>query len=90
MYINVYEIGREYGGPEEGGWWFDTGVPVVTVGLDSAEDGGPLYQAIIEDLERRFPNTHTVGNTSYRGGDYRIWCETVPAKEFPEQYPRYE
>ena len=22
-YLNVYIIGRAYGGPEEGGWWYD-------------------------------------------------------------------
>ena len=29
MFVNVYEVSREYGGPEEGGWWFDTGQPVA-------------------------------------------------------------
>ena len=24
-YVNVYERGQRYGGPEEGGWWYDTG-----------------------------------------------------------------
>lgn len=22
-YVNVYEVTREYGGPEEGGWWYN-------------------------------------------------------------------
>jgi hypothetical protein len=24
-YVNVYEYEREYGGPEEGGWYYDAG-----------------------------------------------------------------
>ena len=24
-YVNVYEYSREYGGPEEGGWYYDAG-----------------------------------------------------------------
>lgn len=25
LYYAVYEVSRHYGGPEEGGWWFDRG-----------------------------------------------------------------
>lgn len=28
VYLNVYEYGRNYGGPEEGGWWYDTWSPM--------------------------------------------------------------
>ena len=24
-YVNIYETNRAYGGPEEGGWYYDTG-----------------------------------------------------------------
>lgn len=27
-YIHKHEVSQKYGGPEEGGWWFDTGTPV--------------------------------------------------------------
>ena len=30
-WLAVYEIDRAYGGPEEGGWWFDTGRLVACV-----------------------------------------------------------
>lgn len=23
VYVNVYSVTREYGGPEEGGWWYN-------------------------------------------------------------------
>lgn len=23
IYVNVYSVTREYGGPEEGGWWYN-------------------------------------------------------------------
>jgi len=25
-YVNRYDIGRAYGGPEEGGWWYNYGI----------------------------------------------------------------
>lgn len=34
LFVNIYEYGRSYGGPEEGGWWFDTGVPIGSIPVD--------------------------------------------------------
>lgn len=31
VYLNVYEMDRVYGGPEEGGWYFTTYEPLVSV-----------------------------------------------------------
>jgi len=27
LYVNAYRVSRAYGGPEEGGWWYDVGEP---------------------------------------------------------------
>jgi hypothetical protein len=29
-FINVYTVTRHYGGPEEGGWWYNMGEPIET------------------------------------------------------------
>jgi len=34
LYVNVYSVAQAYGGPEEGGWWFDTGVPVASIPVE--------------------------------------------------------
>jgi hypothetical protein len=31
LYVNIYAAEQRYGGPEEGGWWFDTGAPVGSI-----------------------------------------------------------
>lgn len=31
VYLNTYETYQAYGGPEEGGWWFECGTPVQSV-----------------------------------------------------------
>lgn len=31
MYLNVYAVTRHYGGPEEGGWWYNVGTPLASV-----------------------------------------------------------
>jgi len=35
-YITIYLEDRAYGGPEEGGWWFDAGIPVSMVDLSDS------------------------------------------------------
>lgn len=34
LYVNVYRVGRTYGGPEEGGWFVDCGEPVTSILVD--------------------------------------------------------
>lgn len=31
IYLNTYETWESYGGPEEGGWWFECGTPVQSI-----------------------------------------------------------
>ena len=38
FYVNVYEIGQAYGGPEEGGWYYDVGTPIKCLGGYSSRD----------------------------------------------------
>lgn len=46
VYLNTYHTWQQYGGPEEGGWWFDCGEPLQSILLS------------LEDLEE-FQDRHT-------------------------------
>ena len=35
IYINAYAVTRHYGGPEEGGWWYNQGEPIASVPLET-------------------------------------------------------
>jgi hypothetical protein len=37
IYINAYAVTRHYGGPEEGGWWFNAGRPLASVPISVQE-----------------------------------------------------
>lgn len=37
VYLNTYARHMQYGGPEEGGWWYDCGTPLQSI-LYSNED----------------------------------------------------
>ena len=37
LFLNVYAVERVYGGPEEGGWWYNCGVPLASVPMPAKE-----------------------------------------------------
>lgn len=88
FYAAVYEIDRSYGGPEEGGWWFDTGVLVHS---ERAKTRDKAAERASELLETDFIPNHKVSSVNYRGGDYSAWWEdSKPAEYFPIEVPHYE
>ncbi len=44
-YVNAYAVTRHYGGPEEGGWWYNRGQPLASVPVKI----GPPPQWVPED-----------------------------------------
>lgn len=54
IYVNVYEISRNYGGPEEGGWYFDAGVPVTSILVELTDDENADLTDAIEQYEHRY------------------------------------
>ena len=90
FYLAVYEVDRAYGGPEEGGWWYDTGTLRVI--------HGPYMSLAAAQGERErvamlYPSDSKYGSSSmaYDGGEYRVWVEQgIPAPYFPSETPHYE
>lgn len=88
VFVNVYEIDRCYGGPEEGGWWYDMG-QVVTSRQVKEEDA----ERIRGELEIEYPKgtgRQDSGSVIYEGGDYRVCIEKVPGADYPAVTPHYE
>lgn len=88
--VAVYEIDRAYGGPEEGGWYYDTGylVHFEVVGTHEAATAHALHLR-----DGKYRNIGNVGSVNYSGGAYSVSVtspnEFVPA-HFPETAPHYE
>jgi len=96
-YINVYLADRAYGGPEEGGWYYDYGIPVESrrVKVPAAGDLSPYseYREELEFIESRYwrlnqdrPEIHSVISE----GRYVVTTEDEFAKPYPETIPHYE
>jgi len=96
-YINVYLADRAYGGPEEGGWYYDYGIPVESRRVLSPAEGevNPYseYQEELEFMESRYyrlnqnrPEVHSVLSE----GRYVVTIEDEFARAYPYKCPHYE
>jgi hypothetical protein len=86
FYVNVYEVDRECGGAEEGGWYFDTGRPILTEVVFT--EGWAYVRA--ERLEAEWPDGRNRFSVRPKGADYIVRVEDEPGKDFPEVWPHYE
>lgn len=86
-YVNVYLVQRCYGGPEEGGWWYDAGEPVASVPVWSNEE----KEETKLKLKEKFNNDENVPISSVLSkGEYQIYVEDDFAQIFPKSKPYYE
>ena len=86
-YVNAYEVTRHYGGPEEGGWWYNTGQPLASVPLNIAID----KDEEIKRLGEIFKDVSEGDIYSVLGGTaVEIYTEDHVARYWPEETPRYE
>jgi hypothetical protein len=89
-YVNVYEVSRAYGGSEEGGWWYDTGWPILSLPIpDCLPDPRTAALEMCLTLRLDYPETGRRGSV-LGGEDYGVYIETEPAAPYPEYQPRYE
>jgi hypothetical protein len=86
-YVNVYRVGRCYGGPEEGGWWWDCYEYVRGYKFDTAAEA---EQA--EDELRELWNAEAWGDIgSVLGGEeIKVWREHRFAESRTRFTPHYE
>lgn len=68
-FVNIYFVTQEYGGPEEGGWWYFAGTPVK-------EDIDPDY-----DSEYDIVPYLSFETTDWTGAEARIRHEAVRAEQ---------
>lgn len=79
-YLNVYKVSRAYGGPEEGGWWYDAGYPVSSIRLRSCESVNKINElvAYIESCQ-----------DDDGGKEFSIVIEEHFATPYPKERPYY-
>jgi hypothetical protein len=90
--VAFYEIDRAYGGPEEGGWWFDTGSFVRIARTFKTEAAAYAYarraNALLRVIQRC---SHDVSSVLYTGGQHAAMVyDHLPPPFYPATRPYYE
>lgn len=90
-YLNVYHLADEYGGPEEGGWWYETGSLVLSLEVAGAA-GTDVIDTALAGLRLAFRDDGNRRSTIYalKEQDYRVLLEDHPGMGWPTEAPRYE
>lgn len=92
VYVNTYQVTRFYGGPEEGGWWYDRGVAISSVRTRTADAAqvlqDELLAAVLHDRGPGYRTRYSAAPTN--GSDIEVYREPRPAADFPTETPRYE
>ena len=63
VYLNTYETWQAYGGPEEGGWWYECGQPVQSIKISDEDYEEFMEKADPEEL-REMRQKATLGFTN--------------------------
>tara|TARA_X000000950_G_scaffold231210_1_gene279700 strand:+ start:278 stop:670 length:393 start_codon:yes stop_codon:yes gene_type:complete len=97
-YVNLYLIDRALGGWEEGGWWYDYGIPQQSH-IFTPEDGEPEEQFnmrveyFLEEKEREVKEMNEGRrpiSSVLSEGRYWVGEEDAPAESWPKERPYYE
>lgn len=94
--VGIYLVDRAYGGPEEGGWYYDVGElypgfePIACCNNEEARAACVKCEAFI--AEHRMNEGRHEPNSVLCDGWYAGWAfrGTTAPDHFPEAIPRYE
>lgn len=86
-FVNVYEVTRHYGGPEEGGWWYDWYELIHSYPTTSAKQ---THNRCLKAARRFLDNAY--GDTSSVLGGTQVWirAEATIGKSATTHAPHYE
>lgn len=89
--VAFYEIDRRFGGPGEGGWYYDCGSLVrlyrVFANANAAWRAANRANRLLERLQRR---QRELSSLLYGGGRHQACVfERIPPEHYPETPPSY-
>lgn len=85
VYLNVYDVTRHYGGPEEGGWWYNAGELVETIETTEEKCDEVRAQLLEKHKDRNYGDIYS----SLGGVLLEVQVDDVPGENWPTERPRY-
>lgn len=98
-FIHMHQVAMQYGGPEEGGWWYDSGIPVdgwipALHYFDNEEEAYAACRHLNLQEYNRQKSEEDYDYTSvlaYLSTHYAFTVEEHPVPyAYPERRPHYE
>ena len=92
FYVNEYLTNKVFGGPEEGGWWYDVGKFKRCHGVYVSETAAMNRQDALRDWvqeKRREEGQRDIGSVLCRGYT-QLRIEEYPGANYPQERPGYE
>lgn len=80
-FVNRYQVGEVYGGPEEGGWYVNCGQYHSSIVAGSWHDAVELR----DRLRKKYDDPYSRSRSSIE-----FTIELTPGKDYPEVFPHYE
>jgi hypothetical protein len=86
VYVSVYSVTREYGGPEEGGWWYNWTTHLLSIPCLYRD-----HRKVIEDLDKGDLKGMNRGDiySVFGGQSIRYYIEYIPGTQASRVQPRY-
>ncbi|QIW88626.1 hypothetical protein P59_257 [Bacillus phage P59] len=86
VYVNVYSVTRHYGGPEEGGWYYDWMECIEVFPCRNMAAGDMLAMLTDENEHKKWGDIYSV----LGGRDIVIQIEETPKESETKERPYYE
>lgn len=90
-YVHKYQISQEYGGPEEGGWYYESGVPVEgwqPIMFDKEDDAFEVCRMFNQNERERARKEEDYEFTSVLAHRSTHYAYDVSELLYPEAYPK--
>lgn len=90
--VAVYLCNRAYGGPEEGGWWYNYGELHKLVRVFTNGEAAYMFANRMNTVLDRFMNKgrHPLSSILCQGRYYAEVYEGMPPQHYPQTRPYYE
>jgi len=89
QWVSAYDHNRSYGGPEEGGWWFDTGTLLASIPCHNDEQVESAKKVLRDAFGPQFEGNHEIGSVLCEGV-LQILVEDEQGADYPAERPHYE
>lgn len=71
-FVRVYDVDKAYGGPEEGGWWYEIYIELESVPVANMKEAQKVFKTMIQKYHDEKENWDIQEKTAMGYGKYRM------------------